>query len=124
MADFDDIKGRIGDTSGRIGDTSGRIGDTSGRIGDTSGRTLEEVQRDIVRGRLIEKINFLESKVDRIEGDMVRLATMLDARLRVLEDRILASQIEDLVSNRLKDIEDQVQRVEDKVNAIPGGAKT
>jgi hypothetical protein len=117
MADFDDIKGRIGDTSGRIGDTSGRIG-------DTSGRTLEEVQRDIVRGRLIEKINFLESKVERIEGDMVRIASMLDARLRVLEDRILASQIEDLVSNRLKDIEEQVQRVENKVNAIPGGAKT
>ena len=117
MADFDDIKGRIGDTSGRIGDTSGRIG-------DTSGRTLEEVQRDIVRGRLIERINFLESKVDRIEGDMVRIASMLDGRLRVLEDRILTSQLEGMVSNKVKTIQEQVQRLEDKVKAISSGVKT
>jgi chaperonin cofactor prefoldin len=112
MADFDDTQGRIGDTSGRIGDTSGRIGDTSGRIGDTSGQTLEDVRREVVRGRLIERIIFLENKVARLEQDIFFVADHLDRRMRALDDRISAkasdAQLQSLQKEFLTEIKKQI----------------
>ncbi|HYE16545.1 MAG TPA: hypothetical protein VD968_19055 [Pyrinomonadaceae bacterium] len=122
MEDLDDIMGKIGDTSGKIGDTSGKIGDTSGKIGDTSGRTMGELEREISRGRLSERVGFLESRVGRLEADIIKIAVMLDARLRALEGRGRNTEVEDavagLVTKKLQPLDEQVQRLERAVKAL------
>ena len=76
------------DIAGRFGDISGRFGDISGRFGDISGRSVEELRELIIRDRLLDKIEFLEGRVNRLESELFMIANVFDVRVSKLEKKL------------------------------------
>ena len=69
-------------------DIEGRFGDISGRFGDISGRSIEELQQLFIRDRLLDRVEFLEGRVNRLENDIFMIAKVLDARVRKIEEQL------------------------------------
>lgn len=72
MSNFDDTRGKMGDTSG----------DTSGKIGDTSGRSTADVRRVILNRRSDDRVTCLENKIDRLEQDIFDVTAHFDDRIQ------------------------------------------
>lgn len=75
---------------GKIGDVSGKVGDVSGKVGDVSGEaTFEQVYELLMQDRRSQNLGCLESRVNRLEFEIVALARWFELRLLITQKSLM-----------------------------------
>jgi hypothetical protein len=123
----DDVSGRLGGLSGRLGGLSGRLGGLSGRsggiggrLGGLSGKSLDEVHGLVLQDRQSEKVECLESRVNRLEDEILAIAEWLDARLGIIEETMPDDlrQLLSIINQHLTRLDGDLSKLDARVKKL------